>query len=224
MNENTKQSNGQKLSDFIIKQKKALLFILVLVVAITIVIAVVSISSTTKANEVSNSTNRLIELYEELTLTEDKSSDEFEKYAESLIKDYKGTKAELLAYSRLASYNFDQGNFQKAVDNYTLAYSNFPDDIATSVNMFNAAMSYDELGNVDEAINVLTLLVEKFKSSTAEGEDLSADVPEAIFNLARLYESKNDTENAVKNYEILVAEYNSYNLSSLAKSRLIDIK
>lgn len=224
MNETSKETTSQKMSDFIVKKKKALLASLVIVIAVIVVVGVMSITMNQKNVEVMNATTKLFDLAEDLATSEDKDSKEFEEYAAKLISDYKGTKAELLSYTRLASYYFDEGKFQEALDNYTLAYTNFPDDIATSVNIFNAAMANEELGNIDETIKLLELIVEKYKSSTPEGKDLSSDVPEAIFNLGRIYEGKDDIEKASSYYDILVTEYNSYQLAGLAKSRLIDIK
>lgn len=224
MSEHTKETAGQKMSEFITKQKKVLVSILIIAVAVIVVVSLLSFNANKKSYDVANSTTELMELFEKVSISDDENSEDFIAYANKLIAEKSGTKAELLAYSRLASYYFDKGEFQKAVDNYTLAYTKFPEDLASSVNMFNAAMSYEELGNVDEAIKVLEELVEVYKSSIAEGNDLSSDVPEALFNLGRLYEAKDDVENAVAKYEILVSEYNSYNLAGLAKSRLIVIK
>jgi tetratricopeptide (TPR) repeat protein len=124
----------------------------------------------------------------------------------------------------LAAYFYDKEDFTKAFDNYTLAYTNFPNDYAASVYMFNAAMAQEEIGDADKAIEILEEIVSQFKSNDIDVADFSADVPEALFNLGRLYEAQGNLEKAVEKYEILVAEYQSYNLSNLAKTRLLTLK
>ena len=223
MKETTKKTASQILSDFITNQRKVLFTVLVVVVSVIIILGVWSGVKKNNNEKMVDATIELVDLSEKLARGEVPSED-FIKYANEVIESYKGQKAELLAYSKLAGYYFDNKDFEKALDFYTLAYTNFPKDMANSVYMFNAAMALDELGKTDESIKVLEWLVSKFKVSDINKADKSADVPEAIFNLGRLYESKGNTKKAIENYEILVAEYQNYNLANLAKSRLISIK
>ena len=223
MSEVTKKTSNQIISDFLTSQKKVLFTVLVIVVCGIIVFGVFSGINDKKQSEVVNISIELDSMLNKLTRAEIVEAD-FIDFTTSVIKDYKNTKAELAVYSNLGSYYFDQGNFEKSLENYTLAYRNFPKDLANSVYLFNSAMCQEELGKKDEAIKLLEELVTKFKNSDINGADLSSDVPEAIFSLGRLYEATGDIDKAVNNYEILVAEYQSYNLSNLAKSRLITIK
>ncbi|QEN03209.1 tetratricopeptide repeat protein [Thiospirochaeta perfilievii] len=223
MKETTKKNSNQIISDFLSNNKKILLTVLSVAVVLIIAFGVYSTVSQNKINEMINSTTELDNMYDEV-LNSNGDKEAFVSYGNKLIEEYKGTKAEVIAYSRLASYFFDEKNFEKALEYYTKAYVNFPKDMAASVYMFNAAMCNEELGNVDQAIEVLTNLVKTYKSNDLESADLSPDVPEAIFNLGRLFESKGDLTKAIENYELLVAEYQSYNLSNLAKTRLLTIK
>jgi len=227
MSEVTKKTGSQVVSDFLTSQKKVLFTVLVIIVCSIIAFGVYSGINNKKQNEVVNVSIELDSMLSKLTRSEITEAD-FTKFTIGVIKDYKNTKAELAVYSALGSYYFDQSNFEKSLENYTLAYTKFPKDMANSVNMFNAAMCQEELGKKDQAIKLLEELVAKFKNSDINSDinsaDLSSDVPEAIFSLGRLYETTGDIDKAVNNYEILVAEYQSYNLSNLAKSRLITIK
>lgn len=222
MKETTKKTSNQIISDFLNSNKNVLFTVLAVIVVIIIAFGIITSINNNKNNLMINSTTELDRLFDEASQGE--SIDEFIQYADSLTVDFKSTKAELMAYSRLASYYFDNEDFDKAYNYYNLAYTLFPKDMAASLYLFNSAMAKEELGDVDEAISILENLVVLYKSSVLDVADRSADVPEAIFNLGRLYESKNDIDNAVLNYEILVAEYQSYNLSSLAKTRLLTIK
>lgn len=222
MKETTKKTSNQIISDFLNSNKKALLVILAVIVVAIIAFGTISAVNNSKENQMINSTTELDTLFNDAMNSE--NVDEFIAYAESIIVDYKGSKAELISISRLASYYFDNNNFDKAYTYYNLAYTQFPNDLAASVYMFNAAMAKEESGSIDEAITILESIVSLFKSSDLDVADKSADVPEAIFNLARLFESKNDITKAVEQYEILVAEYQGYNLASLAKTRLLTIK
>lgn len=223
MKETTKKTSSQIISDFLTSNKKVIFTILAVIICAIIIFGILSVVKKNNSDLIVNSTTELDKLYEEL-LHSDGDVDKFVEYATSLTVDYAGTKAELAAYSRMASYFYDEKDFNKALEYYTLAYTNFPNDLAASVYMINAAMTEEELGNVDKAISLFEEIITLFKSSDIEVADKSADVPEAIFNLGRLYESKNNIDKAVEYYELLVAEYQSYNLSNLAKSRLLTIK
>ncbi len=223
MNETTKKSTNQKISDFLTRQKKVLFTVLTIVVCVIIVFGIYSTINNKKNNEIVNSTTKLDRLYNDLLRSEG-DENEFIEYANTIITDYGNSRAELTAYSRMAGYYFEQKDFDKALEYYTLAYTNFPNDIATSVYMFNAAMANEELGALDDAILVLESAVNTFKNPDIDAPDFSSDIPEVLFNLARLYETVGNEEKAIENYEVLVAEYQSYNLASLAKTRLIQIK
>ena len=223
MKETTKKTSNQILSDFLTSNKNVLLIILAVIV---VVIASVGVYSTLEKNKVSligNSISTIDIMFDEI-MNSKGDKDEFISYCSEVVEESAGTKAELIAYSRLASMYFDDQNFEKALENYTNAYVKFPNDLAASVYMFNAAMTLEELENSEKAITLLEELVSNFKSSKIDKADLSADVPEAIFNLARLYEKLGNEEKAINNYEILVAEYQNYNLTNLAKTRLITLK
>lgn len=223
MNETKKKNSNQIISDFLTNNKMMLLIVLAVIIVVVVAFGIFSSVSTKNVNEVLNSTTELDRLYDEVNRDEGTEED-FVNYANKLITDFSGTKAEIVSYSRLASYFYDKKDYEKANEYYTLAFTKFPEDIAASIYMFNSAMSLEELNRVDEAIVVLQNLVTIFKSSNIDVADRSADVPEAIFNLGRMFESKNDTPKAKEQYEILVAEYKSQNLSNLAKSRLLTLK
>lgn len=223
MQEASKKNFNQIISDFLISNRKLLLIVLAVVVCGIATIGILSAVKTKKMEAVFTAVVDLDNKYDDLSESQE-DKDAFTTYAESIINDFKGTKAELLAYSRLGSFYFEEGDFEKALANYTAAYTNFPDDIAVSVYMFNAAMTQEELGDIDKAIALLEDLITKFKRKNIDEADLCADVPEAIFNIGRLYESKGDLGKAKEMYETLVAEYQSYNLSNIAKTRMLSIK
>lgn len=223
MKDSTEKSSNQIVSDFLSNNKKVLITVLGVITLVLVLLGIYTMVSKSNTDKAFNATIELDNLYEEL-LSENIEAEQFIEYADSLVVEYKGSKAELMAYSRLASYYFDESLFDKAVKNYTAAYLNFPNDMAASVYMFNAAMALEELGQVDEAIKTLELLVATFKSSDLDVNDTSADVPEALFNLGRLAEGSGDTTTAISYYEQLVAEYKDYNITNLAKSRLLSFK
>lgn len=223
MKNSTEKSSNQIVSDFLSNNKKVLFIVLGVIGFVIVLAGVVSYVSKSNVDKAINATLELDSLYEEV-LSENMEAEEFITYAEALISDYKGSKAELIAYSRLAGYYFDEEEFQKALDNYKAAYTNFPEDMGASVYMFNAAMAQEELGLVDDAIVTLENLVSTNKSSDLDVNDTSADVPEALFNLGRLEEGRGNITKAVGYYEQLVAEYKDLNITNLAKSRLLSFK
>lgn len=223
MKETTKKTSNQIISDFLTSKKKVLFTILAVIICAVAAFGILSGVQKNNLDSMINSTTELDNMYEEL-INENGDKDAFISFGLKLVEDYKGTKAELISYSRMASYYYDEDDFSNALEYYTLAYTKFPNDIAASVYMFNAAMSQEELGATDEAINLLEEIVTLYKSSDIDVADISADVPEALFNLGRLYEEQGNLTKAVEQYEVLVAEYQAYNLSNLAKSRLLSLK
>lgn len=223
MKETTKKSINQVISDFLTSNKNKLIIILGAIFLAIIVTGVVSTINKSNKNKMINSTTELDKLYSDI-LSGTIEESVFTGYANELISKYKGTKAELIAYSRLGSYYFDNSKFEEAAQNFELAFTNFPNDLAASVYMFNAAMAYEELGNDNKAVEILTTALELFKSKDIKIADKSADVPEILFNLGRLSEKSGDIEKAIGFYEILVAEYQNINITNLAKSRLLSFK
>lgn len=223
MEDSSKKTLSQSISDFLIKQKKILISVAVIVIAIIVVVGVVNSIANSNKVKLMDSISQLDEIYGDV-LSEDKEISELEKFAQDLIDNNPGTIAELMAYSRLGAYYFDNDDFGKSFEYFTNAYTKFPKDLAASTYMFNAAMSLDELDREEEAIEVLETLVSTYKSDDVKVGDLSGDVPEALFNLGRLYEANGNNEKAIISYETLVAEYQTYNLANFAKSRLIELK
>lgn len=223
MEDSTKKNKSQILNDFLVQKKKVLISVLVVLLVAILTFGIVNSVIEQKSNEAVQAAAELDKIYEKV-ISEDNEAVELIDYSAEILSKYEGSIAELMVYSRLGSYYFDEKDFNKALENYTLAYTKFSDDLASSVYMFNAAMCLDELNRGVEAITILEELVKKYKSTDVKVADFSGDIPEALFNLGRLYEENGNTQKAVESYEILVAEYQSVSLSNLAKSRLIDIK
>ena len=81
--------------------------------------------------------------------------------------------------------------------------------------LYNAAICYEEQGNVDAAIANIKKAVE------SENFNLKA---KAIFNLGRLEESRGNNAAAAEYYNDLVQNYSSDEKAKFAKSRLIYLK
>ncbi len=223
MKETEKETINQKLSNFLTNNKKILFLVLAILACIIIVFGILSKIQQKNRNIMVNKSVEIETLYHEVSHT-DGDVESFITVANEGISKFPGTKAELMAYVKLASYYFDEKDFEKSEEYYTLAYTKFPKDLGVTVYMFNAAMSLEEQGKINDAIIILEKIVADFKSDNLEVPDKSYDIPEVIFNLGRLNEAKGDNNKAIEYYEILVAEYKSYNLSNLAKTRLLTIK
>jgi len=90
----------------------------------------------------------------------------------------------------------------------------FPESYLASVSLVNAAVAYEEMGNIDKAIETYKLFLETYR-------DRSPDSPRVFFTLGRLYEEKGDKENALKYYNDLTENYPDSDWTKLGKSRII---
>ena len=113
-----------------------------------------------------------------------------------------------------AEIYFTRKDWANAKDKYLAAESAAPAAYTAGLNLFNAAVCAEEMGDSDSAVEYLEKAVslENFSLKTR-----------ALFNVGRIQENLGQVEKAIAAYERLTGDYAEDEWTNLAKSRLIQL-
>lgn len=128
-------------------------------------------------------------------------------------KNYPGAKANLI----LADIAFDDGDYNKAIELYSLVASSQTKTFLREVALMSLAASYEENGDKAAALKVYNDFFDEYDTESFYSS-------RALFNAARLTE-ETDKALAISIYEQLIAYFESYNseYAKLAKSRVAQL-
>lgn len=128
-------------------------------------------------------------------------------------KNYPGAKANLI----LADMAFDGGDYNKAIELYSLVASSQTKTFLREVALMSLAASYEENGDKAAALKVYNDFFDEYDTESFYSS-------RALFNAARLTE-ETDKALAISIYEQLIAYFESYNseYAKLAKSRVAQL-
>lgn len=209
---------SKKLAGFIEKNKKA--FIAILIVLVCCLIGYIIFASVAKSNK-SKNLQALDEISYELT---SKSSDledaEIEaRIATALEKAAPLTKKGGVVGARAnmfcAELSFKQEKYEDAANYWKDAAAKAKKSYLAPISYFNLATCYENLGNVDAAM-------ENYKLA-ADNNDFVMRT-HAMFSYGRILEAKADYAKAAAAYTELNDNFPSDSWAKLAKSRLISLK
>ena len=209
---------SKKLAGFIEKNKKA--FIAILIVLVCCLIGYIIFASVAKSNK-SKNLQALDEISYELT---SKSSDledaEIEaRIATALEKAAPLTKKGGIVGTRAnmfcAELAFRQEKYEDAANYWKDAAAKAKKSYLAPISYFNLATCYENLGNIDAAM-------ENYKLA-ADNNDFVMRT-HAMFSYGRILEAKADYAKAAAAYTELNDNFPSDSWAKLAKSRLISLK
>ena len=128
-------------------------------------------------------------------------------------KNYPGAKANLI----LADMAFNDGDYNKAIELYSLVASSQTKTFLREVALMSLAASYEEKGDKAAALKVYNDFFDEYDTESFYSS-------RALFNAARLTE-ETDKALAISIYEQLIAYFESYNseYAKLAKSRVAQL-
>ena len=128
-------------------------------------------------------------------------------------KNYPGAKANLI----LADMAFDDGDYNKAIELYSLVASSQTKTFLREVALMSLAASYEENGDKAAALKVYNDFFDEYATESFYSS-------RALFKAARLTE-ETDKALAISIYEQLIAYFESYNseYAKLAKSRVAQL-
>ena len=212
------ETASKKLAGFIEKNKKV--FIAILIVLVCCLIGYIVFASVAKSNKAKN-LQALDEISYELT---SKSSDledaEIEaRIATALEKAAPLTKKGGIVGTRAnmfcAELAFKQEKYEDAANYWKDAAAKAKKSYLAPISYFNLATCYENLGNVDAAM-------ENYKLA-ADNNDFVMRT-HAMFSYGRILEAKADYAKAAAAYTELNDNFPSDSWAKLAKSRLISLK
>ena len=209
---------SKKLAGFIEKNKKA--FIAILIVLVCCLIGYIIFASVAKSNK-SKNLQALDEISYELTSKSSELEDaEIEaRIATALEKAAPLTKKGGIVGTRAnmfcAELAFRQEKYEDAANYWKDAAAKAKKSYLAPISYFNLATCYENLGNVDAAL-------ENYKLA-ADNNDFVMK-PHAMFSYGRILETKGDYATAAAAYTELNDNFPSDSWAKLAKSRLISLK
>jgi len=160
------------------------------------------------------------ELQDYLAAAEDDKAavkEEIMVLVEKAKADYPGLYAEMRALNTESLILADEEKWSDAAAGFTAVADSFSESYLAPVALINASAMKEEEGDNAAASALLERVLAEYK-------DVSADIPEVLFNLGRLSESMSETQNAMDYYDQISSDYSSSSWTNLAKSRIIALK
>ncbi|MGP1369420.1 MAG: tetratricopeptide repeat protein [Treponema sp.] len=213
-----KATIGEKLSAYIESWRTILLIVLIAAVlgvaAYSIAVTVISKSD---KNGISAIDTISYNLSNESSSLSDEELDSRRNSAMKALEQYvskgriTGVRANMLA----AEIAYAKKDFATAASYWTAAAAKGKKSYTAPLAYFNAAVSYEAAGDLDNALA-------NYKTAS-ECEDFPM-LAHAMFSYGRLLESKGDSDEALKVYKKLFDKVPDDSWAKLAKSRIIDIE
>ena len=212
-----KESASKQLESFLVKNRALILSVLCvcIVVLVTICVVVGVSSSQTKKSlasidsiEYSYTKNAPSLSGDELVTLQNETLASLQPYLSK--KKIVGVQANKLA----AEIAYEKEDYNASIQYYLAQAHADENSYTAAVAYFMVASSYEELSNFEEA--------EKYYGLASEQSDFLL-VPHALFNLARVKESRGDKDGAVLVYKQMVSDYPNDDWTNLAQSRLISL-
>lgn len=204
---------SDKLGKWILKNR-------IVLISILSVILVVGIASAIIFSVVSKNTEKkYAEIYalstEYVQLTEEDKEAKTTEILDSVLN-IAGKNAKngvgIRAYMLAAEIYYQNKDYEAAAEAYKNAANANLKAYTAPLCFYNAAVCYEELGNIDAAIEYIN------KANDCENFTLKA---KGLFNLGRLEEQRGNTDAAIEYYNALINDFGYDQWTTLAKSRVL---
>ncbi len=208
----------QKVENFILRNRKPLLYILailiVAVIAVSVVFCVLDAGRKSGLDAIDAIENVYTKNNESLSDAElysrqDTALDALSPYLGK--KNIVGIRASMLA----AEIYFERKDFSASLAQWLNAASYNEKSYTAPICYYNAAACSDEIGNAEDATSFYAMAAEKKDFYLAS---------HALFNLGRIKESSGDYAGAVEAYQKAVDSYSGDDYAKLSQSRIIVLK
>lgn len=217
-----KLSFSDKLGKWIYKNRVILISVIVIAlfvgIACAIIFSVINKNTEKKFAELDTLVVEYASLNYDFEKTEDEKALEVASILESitaLADDNASNGVGLRAYMTAAEINFNNEDYQAAIDAWLKVVEANNKAYTAPLSLYQIAVSYEELGDIENAISYLE------KASEYDNFSLKS---KALFNQGRLEESRGNYAVAVEKYNSLVSEMPYDEWAKLAKSRVIFIE
>ena len=153
----------------------------------------------------------------EQTDAEDRDDKEILMLIEQALSEYPRDFAAQRALFTQGLIALENEEWESAADNFQELAAHRPKSYLAPVSLFNAGSALEEAGRVDDAEAAWIRLADQYAET-------SPDVPEALFNLGRLSETRGDIEGALERYREIGSRFPESRWKDLAKSRMLKLE
>ncbi|MCL2294187.1 MAG: tetratricopeptide repeat protein [Spirochaetes bacterium] len=112
---------------------------------------------------------------------------------------------------------FNEGQFENAAKYYSALASRFRRSYLAPISLNNAAVSHEELGDIDSAIRYYRKIVQRYIADYP-------NIPHVLFSLGRLHETKEDFIAAVEYYNMLNTMFPNSDWTTFSRNRMIYLR
>lgn len=213
-----KVSVNTKVENFIFRNRKAIIAVVSIAIVAAVAICVVVGINDSKAKKGLISIDKIE--YEYTAKSINLSDSDILARQEKALADVTpfckktgivGVRANML----FADVSFAKKDYSSALTSYLEAEKKGPKSYTAAICKYNAAICYEELGNIEEAVKAF--------SEVAEAKDFYL-ASHALFNAARLKETLGLFNEASEIYQKAVDNYDNDIWANLSNSRLIDLQ
>jgi hypothetical protein len=213
-------SFGQKISDFLSKNRIVLISAISVLAAVFIGLVAVTVITENRNKKAFETIESFVTDWETARAASDKSglSAKEDELLASLAKVAAANKhsfAGARASMTIAEIYFSRKDWNNARTSYLAAAKAAPKAYTAGLNYFNSGVCADELGKQDEAIADFNTAV------SLENFTLK---PRALFNIGRIEEQRSQTKAAIDAYSKVTAQFPDDEWAKLAESRIIALQ
>lgn len=208
--------------------QKNRIFFLSFLIAIALFFIIFAIASEVKNRRIEESTIMVEELQkqfekwsenmdkEEAEQPEDMGETDKELIAEadSILEKYPNLYAAQRALYIKGNVYYKKSEWSSAAEVFILLQERFPKSYLAPIALHIAAIASEEMDEIDRALKLHNQIISSYAS-------MYPDTPRSIFTIGRLYEHKEQYEEAKEQYNTLINEYTSSNWTKLARDRII---
>lgn len=215
-----KKTTSERLSSFLLVNKKILLISVSTIVVILIAIGIIIGVGTAKLNKYTEKVENLQSVYSDWTNAEEASTEKEALYTtlevdlKEIIANNSNNYPDMRASYLLAELYYESENYSEAAKLFISISEAYSDVYIAPLALMNAGVTYEQLGETDKAVELYQKVVDSYKNNSGE-------VAHALFSIGRIYDSQSKNDIAKTVYQELVQDYPNSEWAKLANSRLI---
>jgi tetratricopeptide (TPR) repeat protein len=220
-NTEVKKTASDKVAEFISNNRTILWISLGVLLIAVVVFAIIDTNIQKKNDLYSDSIVELQDDYQDWAVADEENKENLEsaflEKTGNFIDSEKGTIVADKALFLRGQFYLQKEEWTSAAEDFLTIAETSPDSYLASVSLYNGASAYENSGDKEKALELLTRISTDYRET-------SPILPEALFNMGRLNESVEKKEEAVEAYNDLVNSYPSSSWTNLAKTRIISLK
>lgn len=219
MDKEEKKTASEKFSAWLVKYRFVLIGVIGAIIVCAVVIGVIIAFDESNREKGFASLDAIETSYTEMLADEDLDADgraeKIATFREELAGLTKKGAVGSRAYMLLADIEFNEKNYEAAINGWIAASEANPEVYTSPIALYNIAICYEELGDVDSAIAYL--------KKTLDADDFPLK-SRSLFNAGRLEEGRGNYEAAADWYTQVNDDYSGDTWADFAMSRIITLE